>query len=374
MGRRAARVLGSMATIAVVVLLGTLGGVAWAGFTSARTASQQLATLQLQPVASASAAATATTATACTSIAVTWSAATGADAYRIQVSVAGGAWTDAIAETGTVTTWIDSATYTNVTVAYRVHARDAGSDWEASVAAQTPSLRCGLPPVTGLAATNPCSSTQLGWTASAGATTYDVQRRINGGAWATIVTDQAGTSYADTTVHAPGSAVDYQVRPGVGAGLDGDWSTSATIASWDSFRIVSITGTNSGTLGTLNPGDALAVMFSKPALHASITSTSVTVDNAGGGRGLYPASSTAAGTGIGKLAIAQNKFGASASYAGTITWSGANSIWTWTSTVAGTTMASAFANEAFTPGTGVKCAADSSALVAPVQPTASGRW
>jgi hypothetical protein len=373
MHRRRAIRIPLVALVATVFGLGALcGGVAWAAFTSAATASQTFATLQLGNPASATATITASSASACTSVTVAWPAAASADTYRVQVRENGGAWGDLVTETGAVTSYVDATTHTHADVDYRVYSRDASSDWEGATPAATSTITCGVAAIDDASATNPCSSSTITWSAPNGANRYDVRRRVNGGSWsANLVSDQLARTYSDPTVHALGAVVEYQVRPGT-ATVDGTWSSSATIASWTPFRVQSIVVANSATLGTLNAGDTISIAFSKPVLASSLTSTSVRADNGGADRGFYPGSTASTTAGPGKSAF--SSFGATANYAGTVGWSNANATWTWTSSVAGTTMTAALANEAFTVGTGPRCAADSSALVGTNQPTSSGRW
>lgn len=364
--------------VALVVTLcgvGALGGVAWAAFTSSTTATQSLATLLLANPASSTATITTQGPTACTAITVSWPAAANADAYRVQVREDGGGWSDVVTETGAVTSIVDSATHSHVDVEYRVYSRDAGSDWEGTTPAMSNLVTCGVAPVDDLAATNPCSSTTLTWTAPNGANRYDIRRRVNAGTWSTLVTDQVTVGYSDATQHALGAVVEYQVRPGT-ATVDGNWTASATIASWSPFRVQSIVVANAGAgavLGTLNAGDTVTVNFSKPIQRASLPAASVRTDKTGGAGGFYPGSAASTTATVGKTAF--SAFGTTGTYAGTIAWTNADASWTWTSTVAGSTMTAALANEAFTVGTGVKCAADGATLLsAATQPTSSGRW
>ncbi len=375
--RRALR-LPLLATVVVAMGVSALGGVAWAAFTSAASASQALGTIQLGNPASAMATVTASTSTSCTAITVAWPAATSADAYRVQVRTNGGAWTDLVTETGTVTSHVDTTARTHTKVEYQVFSRDAGSNWEGAAPAVSNPVACGVAPVVDLAASNACTSSTLSWTAPMplGTFNYDVQRRVNNGTWSTLATDQTATTYTDATVHPLNAVVEYQVRPGI-ALLNGNWTTSATIASYAPFRVESLQVANAGTpnvLGTLNAGDTVTVTFSKPVLRSSLTSTSVRADGGGADRGFYPGATTSTTTAtIGKSAF--SAFGAQVTYPGTVAWTNADDTWTWTSTGSGTTMTAALNNEAFTIGTGPKCAADASVgLNGTYAPTSSGRW
>jgi hypothetical protein len=81
-------------------------------------------------------------------------------------------------------------------------------------------------PPTGLAAAVNCGQVTLTWTASSGATNYNIYRAAtNGGPYATI-TNTASTSYTDTSV-LNGTSY-YYVVSAVGAGGEGPYSAQAT--------------------------------------------------------------------------------------------------------------------------------------------------
>lgn len=361
----------AIAALCALPLLGAAARVAEAAFTAAGVVTQQpLGTLLLAAPSTAA----ATTSNGCSTVALVWSAAPGATAYRIEVQVAGGAWTP-LTTVAAVTAHTDTtAGRQGTTVTYRVFARHAASGWESANPAVTTALACGIQTVTDLAVTNPCSSTALTWSAPAGTNRYDVQRRVNGGAWTVLVNDQAATTYTDATVHVANAVVEYQVRSGVNT-TNGLWSASRSVASWQPFRVVSVSIGNSGVLGTLNAGDTITVNFSKPVARTSVAG-SVAVDHAGGDRGLYLGTGTVGTGGIGRILPATATFGATVTYAGNVTWSNADATWTWSPTAGGTTMSAALgASDTFTAGTGARCAADgTSALLTSPAPTTSGRW
>ena len=79
---------------------------------------------------------------------------------------------------------------------------------------------------TGLTATN-APAPVLNWTASTGAATYNVLRRLTGGgAYSTLITLVAATTYTDTSA-SPGNSYDYEVQA-VNAGGTSAASSSAT--------------------------------------------------------------------------------------------------------------------------------------------------
>lgn len=113
-------------------------GVALAQFTSAATATPSVATLLLGDPSSTSAATT----NACVGVTVSWTAASNADSYRVQVKNGAGAWTDLYIETANVTQVTDNTGYLATSVSYRVFSRDASSDWEGPTPAGSAPLAC----------------------------------------------------------------------------------------------------------------------------------------------------------------------------------------------------------------------------------------
>ncbi|MCB0878840.1 MAG: hypothetical protein KDC46_07655 [Thermoleophilia bacterium] len=312
----------------------------------------------------------------CTSVDLNWGAAPLADDRRIEVKTAKSSWSVLAASHGS-TTYTDSNNYRNYTVTWRVTPVRAGTSWEGPDAQVT--LTCGLGEVLDLTVTNDCSTSELAWTAAVNATEYEVQRKIPPASWSTIATAVTTTSYSDPTVHPAGSRVRYRVRPSDGSS-NGRWSSVATIDSWDEFRVVSIVATNGGTANTRDSGDTIQMTFSKPVDTTTMTTTSVVTRRNGNPRGLFlPATSAATGsTEVGQVDTSNNFFGGNATLAGTVAWSAADTVWTWTSTGAGTgpSMSADLAGGWVlgTAASSARCAADSTTPLAATAPTLAGRW
>lgn len=319
---------------------------------------------------------TPTTGATCTSIVVSWAAAANADRYRVEADAAG-SWTTLAASHAT-TSFTDTTGYTNRAITYRITPLTSSSaNW--SGPSTTVEIACGIGDIDDLAVTNPCSSSQLTWSFPPGATNVDIERSVNGGSsWTTVASNQTGTSYKDTTVLSDGVTAQYRVRGGSGT-TNGNYSNVASVVDWTAFRIDSIAIANSGTLGTLNPGDTITVTFTKPALDTSVTKTTIRTVATGGSRGLWlPASSaSAANTDIASVAASNNFYGTTAGYSGTTAWNGTDTTWTWTSTSSGSTMGGTLSGTAAlgTSTSRVKCAADSTTITATTPAaTLSGRW
>ena len=126
------------AVLAAALLIAAGGGIGWAHFSSAAPAAPTVSTLALGDPDTAS----ASTTDSCATITITWTAATNADSYRVQVKQDAGAWTDLQTETANVTQIVDPSGRTGVTVTYRVYSRHASSDWEGAAAATSAPLAC----------------------------------------------------------------------------------------------------------------------------------------------------------------------------------------------------------------------------------------
>jgi len=168
-------------------------------------------------------------------IALTWTASSGATSYNVyRGTTAGGESATAIA------TGITTASYTNTGLTngtayyYKVKAvNSAGSSGYSNEANATPSAPTAPAAPTGLSATAGNAQVSLSWTASSGATSYNVYRGTTaGGESATaIATGITSTSYTNTGL-TNGTAYFYKVKAVNGAGTSGySNEASATPAS-----------------------------------------------------------------------------------------------------------------------------------------------
>ena len=276
----------------------------------------------------------------CATVNVSWTAGAGATGYRVEAKTANGAYVVRNADVGNVTNWADTGGgFTNREVTYRITALYAGSSWEGTPAVDSTPLTCNVGEVDDLAATNACNDTDLTWSAATGATVYDVWRKVGAGAWTEIVTDQAGLTYSDPTVHAAGSTVQYYIVPGsaAGAGNNGNSGNTASIANWDTFKVNSVVVNNTGTANSVNLNDNIVVTFNKAALNTTpsgTNSTSIYIQRnaTGGTRGLYLSAGTpaTASSAIGWFRFTANITGTSRVVTGATAWSAGDTVWTWT--------------------------------------------
>lgn len=185
------------------------------------------------------------------SIAVSWSAVSGAESYRLQRSVDGGAWETVY--TGTQTSFIDTAGVWN-SVKYQVATVKVGI-----VSGYTTSSNVTILPYVISRLTVPSQimegqSIPISWSAADGATTYILERKVNSESWTQIYSG-ANLSYTDTP-SGSWSTVQYRVKGGKG-GQYGTYKTSASIPVISASALV-ISGTD-GYLGTLTADIAYTV-------------------------------------------------------------------------------------------------------------------
>ena len=185
------------------------------------------------------------------SIAVSWSSVSGAESYRLQRSVDGGAWETVY--TGTQTSFSDTAGVWS-SVKYQVATVKVGI-----VSGYTTSSNVTILPYVISRLTVPSQimegqSIPISWSAADGATTYILERKVNSGSWTQIYSG-ANLSYSDTP-SGSWSTVQYRVKGGKG-GQYGTYKTSASIPVISASALV-ISGTD-GYLGTLTADIAYTV-------------------------------------------------------------------------------------------------------------------
>ncbi len=131
-------------------------------------------------------------------VTLTWTASMGATGYNVKrSSTKGGPYTNLSAPTAA--TYKDSSVTNGTTYYYVVSALNAaGESANSTEASATPKGPTAPPPVTtGLTATAGDSSIALTWTASAGASTYNVKRSTTSGGPYTQIASSTSTTYTD---------------------------------------------------------------------------------------------------------------------------------------------------------------------------------
>ncbi|MGO8669784.1 MAG: fibronectin type III domain-containing protein [Capsulimonadaceae bacterium] len=132
-------------------------------------------------------------------VGLSWSASSGATSYNITRGTATGAESSTATGTTTGTSYTDTGLTNGVTCFYKVAAvNGGGSSPASSEASATPEPPAPSAP-TGLSATAGNAQVGLSWSASSGATSYNITRGTASGAeGSTAIATASGTSYSDT--------------------------------------------------------------------------------------------------------------------------------------------------------------------------------
>jgi len=163
-------------------------------------------------------------------VSLTWNASSGATSYHVKrATVSGGPYTQVA--TTTVTNDTDASLTNGTTYYYVVSALNAnGESGNSAEVSATPTLSVPATP-TGLTATAGNTQVSLSWTASSGATSYNVKRGTVSGGLYTTVALPSGTSDTDTGL-TNGTTYYYVVSAVNSAGQSGNSSqVSATPTS-----------------------------------------------------------------------------------------------------------------------------------------------
>jgi fibronectin type 3 domain-containing protein len=203
------------------------------------------------------------TATSSTQINLTWTASTGAASYNVLNSTtSGGPYT-------TVATGIATTSYSNTgltastTYYYVVEAVNAGGT-SANSSQASATTQAGAPaPPTGLTATTASTSQiNLSWTASTGATSYNVlNSTTSGGPYTTVATGVATTSYSNTGLIA-GTTYYYVVQAVSSGGTSGNSSQASAITISAAPTGLSATATSSSQINLSWTGSTGAASYS----------------------------------------------------------------------------------------------------------------
>jgi cellulose 1,4-beta-cellobiosidase len=135
-------------------------------------------------------------------VSLSWNASSGATSYNVKRSTTNGGPYSTIATGLPTTAYTDTGLTNGITYYYVVTAFNTtgGESSNSNQASATPSGGSSPPPApTGLTATAGNAQVSLSWTASSGATSYNVKRSTtNGGPYSTIATGVTATSYLNT--------------------------------------------------------------------------------------------------------------------------------------------------------------------------------
>jgi hypothetical protein len=129
-------------------------------------------------------------------VSLSWSASSGATSYNVERGTASGGPYTTVSSPAT-TSYVDMAVTNGTTYYYVVTATNAnGTSGNSSQVSATPNVVPAAP--TGLTATPGNAQVSLSWTASTGATSYNVERGTASGGPYTTVNSPTTTGYVDT--------------------------------------------------------------------------------------------------------------------------------------------------------------------------------
>lgn len=199
------------------------------------------------------------------SVALSWTAVTGASGYAVKRSTTGAAGSFTTVATPTGNAHTDSGLAADTTYHYVVSATNAGGEGavSAAVSARTAAVAPGAPqPVT----TPGNASVTLSWPAVAGATRYDVARAASSsGTYTSVATGLTATAWTDTGL-VNGTTYWYQVtaRNAVGGATSLPVSSTPVAASgacrlsfdttndWGAGQVLTVRLANTGTQAIAN--------------------------------------------------------------------------------------------------------------------------
>ena len=202
-------------------------------------------------------------------IALAWTATTGATGYTVRrATTSGGAYTVVVSGI-TGTTYTDTGLTDGTTYFYVVTPANTSGDGANSAEASTATIPAAP---TGLTATGSVGQIALTWTASTGATSYNVLRATSSnGSYTTVATGLTDTSYTDTGL-ANGTTYYYAVT-----------ATNASGSSANSTQVNAITAPDAPGSVTATAGDGQVSL----GWAASTGATSYTVLRATSPNGSY---------------------------------------------------------------------------------------
>jgi fibronectin type 3 domain-containing protein len=178
------------------------------------------------------------------SVALSWSASSGATSYHVKrATTSGGAYTQIAAPT--TTTFSDTSLTNGTAYYYVVSALDsAGESANSTQASATPAAPTAIPaPPTNLVATAGNASVALSWSASSGATSYHVKRATASAGPYTQIAAPTSTTYSDSSL-TNGKAYYYVVSAldSAGESANSASATATPMAPVPPTGMVSVTG------------------------------------------------------------------------------------------------------------------------------------
>jgi fibronectin type 3 domain-containing protein len=215
-------------------------------------------------------------------VSLAWTASAGASGYNVKrAPTNGGPYTTVASPAGTSYT---DTTVTNGTAVYYVvtAVNAAGQSGNSNQATATPMAAATAPvPPLSLTATGGNQQVTLAWTASTGATTYNVKRAATNGGPYTTVASPAGTSYTDTTV-TNGTTYYYVVTAVSASGESANSNQASATPSTPGTSSCAIPISVVKTAGNTNVvGDGTPASCTESAFEEAITAGGIVTFNCG---------------------------------------------------------------------------------------------
>jgi fibronectin type 3 domain-containing protein len=215
-------------------------------------------------------------------VSLAWTASAGASGYNVKrAPTNGGPYTTVASPAGTSYT---DTTVTNGTAFYYVvtAVNAAGQSGNSNQATATPMAAATAPvPPLSLTATGGNQQVTLAWTASTGATTYNVKRAATNGGPYTTVASPAGTSYTDTTV-TNGTTYYYVVTAVSASGESANSNQASATPSTPGTSSCAIPISVVKTAGNTNVvGDGTPASCTESAFEEAITAGGIVTFNCG---------------------------------------------------------------------------------------------
>ncbi len=227
------------------------------------------------------------------SYSLSWNSVTDATSYRLQRRLGSGAWSQVYSgdSTGHSESSLPAGTYS-----YQVRGCNVASvcgSWSAThvtVAQAAPSTPTG---VTG-PATDANGSFTVSWNSSTNSTSYQLQRKLDAGAWSTVYTGSA-TSQAQTTL--PPGAHSFQVR---------GCNVESVCSGWSAVHVTVVEGPPSVPSGLTGPATDYNGSYTV-SWNTSANSTGYELERRLGG-GAWSTIHSAAGTSVAESSMAAGTY------------------------------------------------------------------
>ncbi|MDW2981379.1 MAG: hypothetical protein WBG81_09410 [Rhodanobacter sp.] len=225
---------------------------------------------------------------------VSWGAVPGATSYLLQESANGGAWTTVYSGSAASKALSGKAGGSYVYRAEGCVGATCGAFTSSATLGVTPTL-----PVVTVPSGTINGTYTVSWTAPASATGYDVQERVNGGAWTTIASNTAATS-----ISRPGTSsgsYTYQVSARNAYGNRG-WAASAAVTVDTTYGVVPTAPASLSVPASSSTGSATL------SWSAASLATSYTLQQSGNGGVSWSTAYTGSGTSAALAGLADGSY------------------------------------------------------------------